>query len=119
MSSLLVHLRGTCQAPSLWTIGGMDWSRVIERSATPYVPGDDDVTTEPLAQLNLLTGGNPIPVATPLSPSSVTGNSSMSPNPGTPLQDKSTDTVALMREMVTLMKEINQGIKTLNDKLSQ
>ena len=44
ISILLDHLRGPCLALSVSTIVPLDINRVVDHSATPYVPGENDIT---------------------------------------------------------------------------
>jgi len=122
ISSLLDHLRGPCLALSVSSMGPLDFNKVIDRSATPYVPGDNDITL--IAPGNAAWSGqlfaSPLPATSteaPLSPISAASDSGVAPSPGTPLQDEADR--SLMREMLVVLSEINEGIKQLNNKLNK
>jgi len=123
ISNLLDHLRGPCLALSVSSMGPLDINRVIDRSATPYVPDDNDITL--IAPENAAWSGqlftSPLPATSteaPLSPISAASDSGVAPSPGTPLRDEA-DNRSLMREMLAVLSEINEGIKQLNEKLNK
>jgi len=97
-------------------MGGLDLFRVIDRSATSYVPDDGDVMADQTHNATPLPGAMSGAPHSPVTPA--TNDSGLAPSPGTPLQDVA-DNRALMWEMLALMSEINQGIKELNEKLNK
>ena len=50
-------------------------------------------------------------------PISAASDSGVAPSPGTPLQDEADR--SLMREMLVVLSEINEGVKQLNEKLNK
>jgi len=121
ISSLLDHLRGPCLALSVSTMGPLDINRVVDHSATPYVPGENDITLiapDNAAWSGQLFASPATSTEEPLFPILAASDSGVAPSPGTPLRDEA-DNRSLMREMLAVMLEINKDIKQLNEKLNK
>ena len=99
ISFLLDHLWGPCLALLVSSMGPLHINRVVDRSATPYVSGKNDITL--IAPDNTVWNGqlfaSPFPAAKMealLSPISAASDSGVGPTQGTPLQDETTETVS-------------------------